>query len=122
MPVILVVEDDDDLQYLYGSALKRQGYEVIAAKSIADAIVLLTNQDFDAIILDMNMPDAPGFKVAEFVRGDVRLKHIPIIVASATDTLRAQVLALGVRYYLIKPVPLHQLIQIVQEVLPRNGE
>lgn len=117
MPTILVVEDDADLQFLYGSALKQKGHTVVAAKSIADAILRLTNEDFDAIILDMNMPDAPGLKVAEFARGDVRLKNIPIIVASAIENGRAQALALGVRYYLIKPVPLQQLLIIVAEVL-----
>jgi CheY-like chemotaxis protein len=117
MSTILVVEDDKDLQFLYGNVLKHQGNTVVAAESITDAIIRLTNEDFDAIILDMNMPDAPGLKVAEFARGDVRLKKIPIIVASANENYRAQALELGVRYYLIKPVPLQQLLQIVQDVL-----
>ncbi len=117
MSTILVVEDDKDLQFLYGSALKHQGYEVVSAESITDAIIRLTNEDFDAIILDMNMPDAPGLRVVEFARGDVRLKNIPIIIVSAIENGRAQALAQGVRYYLVKPVPLQTLIQIVADVL-----
>lgn len=117
MPRILVVEDDNDLQYLYGSALKRQGYEVIGVKQVVDAILYLTAEDFNLIILDMNLPDISGLKVVEFVHDDVRLKDIPIIVASATDSYRAQVHALGIRHYLIKPTPLHELIQLVKTVL-----
>jgi len=113
----LIVEDDKDLQFLYGSVLKHQGNTVVAALSITDAIIRLTNEDFDAIILDMNMPDAPGLKVVEFARGDVRLKNVPIIIDSANENFRAEALALGVRYYLIKPVPLQQLLQIVATVL-----
>src|SRR5512145_1116324 len=117
MPRILVIEDDSDLQYLYGSALKRQGYEVIGVKQVVDAILYLTNEDFDLIILDMNLPDVSGLKVAQFVHDDVRLKNIPIIVASATDSYRAQINALGIHHYLIKPTPLHDLIQLVKTLL-----
>jgi DNA-binding response OmpR family regulator len=117
MPWILVVEDDEDLQFLYASALKRQNYEIVGVTTVSDAILYLTTHDFDLIILDMNMPDTSGMRLVEFVHDDVRLKHIPIIVASATDMYRGQVLALGVSHYLIKPLTLQELIRLVKSTL-----
>lgn len=117
MPRILIVEDDADLQYIYRSRLERDGYDTAAARSTAEAIVYLTSSDFDAIILDMNMPDAPGVRVLEFAREDVRLKHVPVVVASAVHQWQDQLAALGVRHYLLKPVKLQDLLSVLQDAL-----
>jgi CheY-like chemotaxis protein len=117
MSRILVVEDDPDLQFLYDKVLVRQGYEVVAARTTAEAIIYLTHDDFDVVILDINMPDAPGTRVIEFSRGDVRLRNIPILVVSANEQYRAQTQALGARHFLVKPVSLNDLVNIIKNVL-----
>jgi DNA-binding response OmpR family regulator len=116
---ILVVEDDADLQFLYDKALAYLGYEVVAARNATQAFLHLTNEDFDAVILDINMPDAPGTKVLEFTRGDVRLRNLPILVVSANENYRAQVQASGARYFLVKPVSLQDLTAAIKDVLPK---
>jgi two-component system chemotaxis response regulator CheY len=117
MPRILVVEDDIDLQFLYDKALMRLGYEIVKARNVGEAIVYLTNEDFDAIILDINLPDAPGIKVLEFARGDVRLRNIPVLIASANEKYRQQAHTLGVQFFMVKPVPLQDLISGLKEML-----
>jgi len=82
MPKILIVEDDADLQYLYSAMLARHGYEVVVAVNGSSAILKLTNSDFDLMVLDINMPDLSGVQVVQFMHNDVRLKHLPVIVAS----------------------------------------
>jgi CheY-like chemotaxis protein len=120
MARILVVEDDDDLQFLYDKMLVHQGYEVVAARNTTQAFLYLTNEDFDAIILDINMPDAPGTKVLEFTHEDVRLRRIPILVVSANEKYRAQAQASGARYFLVKPVSLQDLSAAIKDVLNRE--
>jgi DNA-binding response OmpR family regulator len=120
MARILVVEDDDDLQFLYDKALARQGYEVTSAQNTGEAIIHLATDDFDAIILDINMPDAPGTKVLEFKQGDVRLRNIPVLVVSANEKYRGETLALGARYFLVKPVSLQDLTAAIKDVLNRE--
>jgi DNA-binding NtrC family response regulator len=117
MPRILTIEDDEDLKYLYEMMLTRQGYEVVGAKDITSAILWLTNDEFDLVILDMNMPDFPGTRLLEFVHDDPHLKHIPIVVISASDSWKEQVLAFGVRYFMTKPVTMQDLVATVHKVL-----
>ena len=114
---ILVIEDDNDLRFLYETAFARLGHEVIAAGNTVEAILHLTNKDVDAIILDLQMPDMPGLRVIEFAHDDVRLRHVPIIVVSADERWRATAAALGVHTYLVKPVSMAQIAAQVDAVL-----
>jgi DNA-binding response OmpR family regulator len=117
MPKILVVEDDNDLRFLYDTILSRQGHEVVSAVTTSDGIQKLTSNLVDLVILDINMPDLPGFKLIEYSHNDVRLKHVPIVVVSANERFRDTVHSLGVPNFLVKPVPMRQLISIVDMVL-----
>jgi len=117
MAKILSVEDDSDLQYLYSMMLARRGHTLDAAKSTADAIVMLARGGYDLIILDMNMPDVPGTRVIEFVRQNAQLRHMPILVISANDYYRRQAMTLGVSAYLLKPVTLRDLDALVHDAL-----
>jgi two-component system response regulator PilR (NtrC family) len=117
MSRLLIIEDDNDLRFLYETTLAREGHEVVAAPNTVEALLQLTNKDFDAIILDLQMPDMPGQRVIEFAREDVRLRHVPIIVVSANERWRAAVRALGVHTYLVKPVSMAQLTAQVADAL-----
>lgn len=117
MSRLLVVEDDDDLRFLYETTFARIGHEVVAAPNTVEAMLHLTNGDFDAIILDLQMPDMPGQRLIEFAHEDVRLRYVPIIVVSANERWRAAVTALGVRAFLVKPVTMAQLTAQVADVL-----
>lgn len=118
MPKILAVEDDRDLQYLYELMLSKNGFEVEVAANVVQGLLRLTNDVYDLIILDLNMPDLPGTKIIEFIRDDARLKHIPVIVISANDTGRKFAMALGARAFLVKPVKMQELLAIVHDQLP----
>lgn len=117
MPKILIVEDDTDLQFVYDAMLSRHGYEAVQAENIVDALTWLTTDTFDLVILDMNMPDLPGIRVLEFAQDDARLKNIPVVVISANEHWRAKVLKLGVHRFIVKPITMHELIDVVDEAL-----
>ncbi len=117
MARILIVEDDVDLLFLYETALERYNHNIFPVESTAEALTYLTSDPFDLIILDINMPDVPGMKVAEFVRSDNRLQNMPIIIVSAVDQYRVQAQALHVNYFLVKPVALPDLLAVIEEAL-----
>jgi CheY-like chemotaxis protein len=117
---ILVIEDDNDLQFIYDKALARLGHEITQAKNASEAIIYLTTDDFDAIILDMNMPDAPGTKILEIMKDDVRMRNIPVLVVSANEKFRAQAQEFGAEYFMVKPVPLQDLTDAIQDVLKQK--
>lgn len=117
MPHILIVEDDQDLLFLYRTMLERQGYTITTADQSSDALLLLINQDFDLVILDMNMPDIPGIRIIEFARDDIRLRTLPIIVISADPQWRGQCFELGIEHFLVKPVSTPRLFALLDQIL-----
>ena len=120
MAHILVVEDDLDLQFLYEATMGRLGHVVTTAARTAEALVLLTHEEFDLVILDMNMPDAPGIKVIQFAREDARLRKVPMIVISADSQWRHPCEDLGIENFLVKPVPTRRLFALLDELLPSS--
>lgn len=64
IPRVLVVEDDDAVRMMLQEGLQRDGFEVVAASNVRDALRLVTTQHFDALISDLHMPLAgDGFTV-----------------------------------------------------------
>src|SRR5205807_1496250 len=83
MAIILTVDDNDALRYSLGRTLRSEGYEVIEARSGAEAI-LMASQSPDLITLDLNLPDFDGFEVCRRLRANPQTSHIPILHISAT--------------------------------------
>jgi two-component system sensor histidine kinase and response regulator WspE len=122
MSRILVVEDDADLQFIYDNTLSRKGHDVLGARRAEDAFALLATERFDLVILDINLPDRSGLRILESIRQDARLQAVPVVVVSANEQYGDQTAALGARYFMIKPVPLVDLMSVVIEVLnPRHN-
>jgi CheY-like chemotaxis protein len=64
MPRVLVVEDDDAVRMMFQEGLQRDGFEVVAAANVRDALLLVATQHFDALVSDLHMPLAgDGFTV-----------------------------------------------------------
>lgn len=117
MASILVVEDDNDLRYLYGTVLERRGHQVAVASNTGEAIQVLSSQTFDLIILDISMPDGPGTKLITFAQNDNRLENIPIVVISANDRWEDHVRSLGIQHFLVKPITNTGLAALVEQML-----
>src|ERR1700682_5022445 len=98
MPTVLVVEDDDDLLFLYQTAPTQKGYDVVEAHNSTQALELLDAPDFipALVFMDMGMPDAPGTRVINYMRNDSRFDDTRIVVITANEQYRARVAAKGV--------------------------
>jgi CheY-like chemotaxis protein len=118
MPTVLVVEDDNDLLYLYHAALTQKGYDVIEAHSATQAMEILDAQDFipAVVFMDMGMPDAPGTKIINYMRADARFNDTSIVVVTANEQYRERVTAKGISHFLVKPVTISQLVEIADEL------
>ena len=79
-PAILVVEDDPDDQALIVSTLTSAGYSVNTANTGAQAIARCREQRFEAITLDLLLPDANGLEVLEAIRSSELNRDVPVIV------------------------------------------
>jgi DNA-binding response OmpR family regulator len=118
MPTVLVVEDDNDLLFLYQTALTQKGYDVIEAHNSTQALELLDAPDFipALVFMDMGMPDAPGTRVINYMRNDSRFDNTRIVVVTANEQYRARVADKGVSHFLVKPVTISQLVDVADEL------
>lgn len=83
---ILVVDDREDNLFSIETILEPDGYSIVKANSGRAALrVLLKDQNFTLILMDVQMPDLNGFETATMIYESDRLKHIPIIFITAND-------------------------------------
>lgn len=82
MRKILVIEDDSFLQGLEVSKLEKSGYKVVTASTGGEAMKKINEPEIDVILLDLILPDFNGFEILTKIKGDEKLKNIPVIVFS----------------------------------------
>lgn len=113
---ILVVEDDPDLIYLYKTSLGQLGYDVYQATLARDALFELSQRNFDAIILDLNLPDAYGTVVVDFIIHDPNHQVEQIIVITATDNWHSELNPRGVYNVMVKPISMNDVVDLIREI------
>jgi signal transduction histidine kinase/DNA-binding response OmpR family regulator/HAMP domain-containing protein len=79
---ILVVDDDPDVARLIAERLAPYGVDATVVHSGSEAMTSLRKERFDAITLDILMPETSGFEVLRMLRGDPRLRDLPVVVVS----------------------------------------
>ena len=117
---MLVVDDDPDVREAVETALELEGHRVeIAADGLA-ALKRLGQVEFDAVVLDVLMPNLDGFEVCRRLRAAGNRTPILILTArdSEEDTIRG--LDLGADDYLVKPFALGELLARVRALLRRT--
>ena len=116
----LVVEDSPTMRQLIVFALSRvKVLKVVEADDGVDALKKLSQQHFDILITDINMPMMDGLKLVSMVRKDEVHKEIPIIIITTEGAQedRQRALSLGANAYITKPIQAPQVISKVKELL-----
>ena len=97
-------------------ALEESGIPVTAVADGARAIALIRNERPAVLVLDLTLPGADGFAVAEAVR-DVHGDAVPIVVVTADHSARDKAAAIGAVGHLGKPFDIDELTQLVERAL-----
>ena len=120
---ILIVEDDPRLAGMVSEYLGSAGYRMTVAPTGADGLAALARDPFDALVLDLMLPDMDGLEVCRRVRGDADASRagIPILMLTARGdaTDRVVGLELGADDYLPKPFEPRELLARVRALLRR---
>lgn len=122
MKKIAVVEDNPDNLLLVQTILEDQ-YEVLEYETGFEAVEGLNNSVPDLVLLDISLPGMDGVEVLAHIRGDDRLKHVPVIAitAHAMTGDREKYLSLGFDDYLTKPILDDEaLIRMIEQHLKAN--
>lgn len=116
---ILIVEDDQDLNWTVCRHLNARGYQTHGVLCAQEAFDALYENRFDLILSDIMMPGMDGFALAEAVRRQD--KNIPILFMTARDdfTAKERGFRLGIDDYIVKPVNLDELVLRIGALLRR---
>jgi CheY-like chemotaxis protein len=117
---IVVADDDPDLVALMTLPLRKRGYEIATGGNGEEAIDLVRRYRPDLVILDVCMPLLDGLEACRRLKDDEQLKHIPVMLITATASLlpASDVLyALQVEGYLIKPFPVRVLVEKIEQLI-----
>ena len=120
----LVVDDSITVRRVTQRLLERNGMRVMTAKDGVDALAIMQEHLPDVILLDIEMPRMDGYEVAAHVRGDERLKDVPIVMITSRvgEKHRARAIELGVDDYLGKPYQENQLLDAIEPLVNRRRE
>jgi DNA-binding response OmpR family regulator len=115
---VLVVDDDRVLADLIAFTFRREGHEVIQAHSGTAALKRWREDAPDLIVLDVNLPDVPGFSVCQEIRAESATPVILLTVRGGDDDI-VHGLGIGADDYITKPFSPRQLIARAQSVTRR---
>jgi two-component system chemotaxis response regulator CheY len=116
----LVVEDSPTMRQLISFSLKRiRNARIVEATDGVDAMKKLSEDKFNLIIADINMPLMDGLKLLSIVRKDPAYQQVPIIIVTTegAEVDREKGLKLGANAYLSKPIQTNELLKTVKGLL-----
>lgn len=118
---ILVVDDDENIRRVLTIALEKEHYEVVAAADGAEGVQKAVECQPDLVILDLALPGLPGLEVCQRVRATPHLRHVPIVILSATTDLTdfSSAQKLGAIGFIHKPFHPRRLLNHVRMLLKR---
>jgi two-component system OmpR family response regulator len=118
---ILLVEDDETLGTAMAQSLTNAGYATDLASSVADALHALAMENFDAIVLDLGLPDRDGYEVVRQLRQQG--SSLPVLILTARDAVedRVQGLDLGADDYVVKPIAMAELQARLRALIRRSS-
>jgi two-component system phosphate regulon response regulator OmpR len=118
---VLLVDDDDRLSAMVGDYLRGHGFEVDCAGSLADGRARLERERYDALLLDLMLPDGDGLELTRELRADARLRRLPLLMLTARGEPMDRIvgLELGADDYLPKPFEPRELLARIKALLRR---
>jgi two-component system sensor histidine kinase/response regulator len=115
---VLLAEDNAVNQKVASRLLEKQGHHVTVAPDGREALAALDRENFDAVLMDVQMPEMDGFEATAAIRARERDtgRHLPIIAmtAHAMQGDRERCLAAGMDSYISKPIKARELIELLE--------
>jgi DNA-binding NtrC family response regulator len=117
---VLVIDDEEIIREALDVLLTGEGYSVVSAATAADGLEQLTGKNFDAVLLDLMLPDKNGLEVLDDIR---RIDdELPVVMITAYGTIESAVSATkqGAFYYFTKPFKNDDVVAVLQNAIERR--
>jgi len=118
---LLLVEDNQELSLWLSKLLQKEGFQTDCVHDAETANVLLSGERYDAVLLDLKLPQASGQSVLRRLRR--RDDPTPVLVLTASDSLDMKVdcLEMGADDYLVKPFEMRELTARIKALIRRHS-
>ncbi len=117
---VLIAEDSSVIQNLTKKILQMQNYEIFSAKNGIQVLEMVEKEDFDIILMDINMPKMDGMECSQKIRKlkDSKKSKIPIvaITGNAKNYSMEDFKNAGINEYLQKPLNFDNLVDLVKDL------
>jgi CheY-like chemotaxis protein len=116
---VLIIEDEADAAELFAEMMRVSGFRVRKTSSSTPALLMMTEERPDLVLLDIMMPEVSGLDILRQMRRDPSLANIPVVVVSA-KSMPADIkigMEAGASTYLTKPVGFLELKEAVERAL-----
>jgi len=114
-PLVLLVDDNDDVRDGLTQLIRAEGYKVETARDGREALRKLLDVHPCIILLDLMMPDMTGYDFRQAQLADPELQNIPVVVYSAAFDIRELSEQMGVAAWAQKPVVIKRLMELIRK-------
>jgi len=119
---ILVVDDEQDVLFYLSTLFEDNGFDTITAENGIEALDLAKSELPDLITLDITMPEQSGIKTYRYLKNDIELQNIPVIIVTAVGEPIMSVMNEFAAFpepeaFVSKPVNQKELIDITKKLL-----
>ncbi len=106
---VLLIDDEEDMNLIFSSITKDEGYEIIAVDTAERGISVVSEDDIGAVFLDLKLPGMDGMSALRKIKGEK--PELPVVIITGYETIETAVEAikLGAYDYFVKPIPLEKL-------------
>src|SRR5258708_3836263 len=113
MPKLLVIDDEEGVRYSFRRAFESDKVEVITAATAAEGLEVASKTAPDVVVLDLQLPDGSGLDVFREIRAETPKRPVIFITAHGTTEAAIEAMKSGAFDYLVKPVDLERLSQVL---------
>jgi DNA-binding response OmpR family regulator len=125
---LLLIDDDARLSAMVGDYLRGHGFAIDSAGSLAAGRECLARESYDALLLDLMLPDGDGLELTRELRAEAQTRRLPLLMLTARGEAMDRIvgLELGADDYLPKPFEPRELLARIKALLrraqPASGE
>ncbi len=113
---ILLVDDEPDVVALFKMDLERLGYQVCTAYNGVEAVLMVLDETWQTIILDIQMPVLDGLNAFRLIKRIAPETPVIMLTGKAIQQEMLESVSLGAHTCLLKPVPLAKLREILEQI------